>query len=79
MAVPFQQGTAAAGKRRTLPTGRVTNAQFADFVNATGYKTEAERFGWSFVFQGHLVLAQLAAVRHRVVGSDCWCRVEVAT
>ncbi|MDF2725205.1 MAG: serine/threonine protein kinase [Paenibacillus sp.] len=28
----------------------VTNAQFADFIAATGYKTEAERFGWSFVF-----------------------------
>ncbi len=57
----------------------VTNAQFADFVNATGYKTEAEHFGWSFVFQGHLGLAQLAAVRHRVVGSEWWCRVEGAT
>ena len=28
----------------------VTNAQFATFVQATGYRTEAERFGWSFVF-----------------------------
>lgn len=28
----------------------VTNAQFADFVEITGYETEAERFGWSFVF-----------------------------
>ncbi len=28
----------------------VTNAQFAEFVKATGYKTEAERFGWSYVF-----------------------------
>lgn len=28
----------------------VTNAQFAAFVAATGYVTEAERFGWSFVF-----------------------------
>jgi formylglycine-generating enzyme required for sulfatase activity len=25
----------------------VTNAQFAGFVKATGYVTEAERFGWS--------------------------------
>ena len=29
----------------------VTNARYADFVHATGYLTEAERFGWSFVFQ----------------------------
>src|SRR4051812_30394369 len=28
----------------------VTNTQFNAFVNATGYKTESERFGWSFVF-----------------------------
>lgn len=28
----------------------VTNAEFAEFVDATGYVTEAERFGWSFVF-----------------------------
>lgn len=28
----------------------VTNARFAAFVDATGYKTDAERGGWSFVF-----------------------------
>src|SRR5690625_4129679 len=28
----------------------VTNEQFAKFVEATGYQTEAEQFGWSFVF-----------------------------
>jgi sulfatase modifying factor 1 len=28
----------------------VTNSQFAEFVRATRYKTEAERFGWSYVF-----------------------------
>ncbi len=32
----------------------VTNQQFAAFHKATGYVTEAERFGWSFVFEGHL-------------------------
>lgn len=32
----------------------VTNAQFAEFVKETGYKTDAEKFGWSFVF--HLLL-----------------------
>ena len=32
----------------------VTNAQFARFVEATGYQTEAERFGWSYVFYGFL-------------------------
>ena len=28
----------------------ITNRSFDDFVSATGYVTEAERFGWSFVF-----------------------------
>ncbi|WP_131766859.1 formylglycine-generating enzyme family protein [Candidatus Protofrankia californiensis] len=32
----------------------VTNAQFATFVNATGYVTDAERYDFSFVFEGFL-------------------------
>src|SRR5688572_22032177 len=32
----------------------VTNERFARFVLATGHVTEAERFGWSFVFAGLL-------------------------
>src|SRR5690606_36599428 len=28
----------------------VSNARFARFVEATGYATDAERFGWSYVF-----------------------------
>ena len=32
----------------------VTNAEFARFVAATGHRTDAERYGWSFVFAGLL-------------------------
>lgn len=32
----------------------VSNADFSRFVEATGHVTEAERFGWSFVFGGFL-------------------------
>ncbi|HEV7263353.1 MAG TPA: formylglycine-generating enzyme family protein [Falsiroseomonas sp.] len=32
----------------------VTNRRFAAFIAATGYRTEAERYGWSYVF--HLFL-----------------------
>ena len=32
----------------------VTNAEFEEFIKQTAYKTEAERFGWSFVF--HLLV-----------------------
>ncbi len=28
----------------------VTNAEFAEFIGASGYRTEAETFGWSYVF-----------------------------
>jgi len=32
----------------------VSNERFAEFVRSTGYVTDAERFGWSFVFSGLL-------------------------
>jgi formylglycine-generating enzyme required for sulfatase activity len=32
----------------------VTNAEFKRFVESAGYKTEAEKFGWSFVFWSHI-------------------------
>lgn len=58
----------------------VTNEEFSEFVNRTGYRTDAERFGWSFVFQGQLSAEQLTgAVRARVVGSEWWCRIDGAT
>jgi formylglycine-generating enzyme len=43
----------------------VTNAQFAAFVKATGYKSEAERIGWTYVF-GQFVTAR---ARNSVIGT----------
>ncbi|MGB0419044.1 MAG: SUMF1/EgtB/PvdO family nonheme iron enzyme, partial [Opitutales bacterium] len=37
-----------------LDTTTVTNAQFQQFVDATGYRTDSERFGWSHVFMHQL-------------------------
>jgi formylglycine-generating enzyme len=34
-----------------MDTAAVSNARFAAFIDATGYQTEAETFGWSFVFR----------------------------
>jgi len=49
----------------------VTNAEFSRFVRATGYKTEAEQFGWTFVF--HLFVPQSTAARiDRVVEITPW-------
>ena len=42
-----------------------TNAEFSAFVEATGYETEAERFGWSFVF--HLFISGKA--KKKIMGS----------
>ncbi|MGW0705593.1 formylglycine-generating enzyme family protein [Streptomyces sp. NPDC002643] len=56
----------------------VTNAQFAEFVDATGYATEAERFDFSFVFEGFLP-AELRAVSPRVPGTPWWRGVRGAT
>ena len=58
----------------------VTNEQFNEFVNASHYKTDAEQFGWSFVFVGHLTAAEQAErTRSRVLGCEWWCQVEGAT
>lgn len=54
----------------------VTNARFAAFVAATGYSTEAERFGWSAVFRGLLPegSSPVAAAR----GTPWWIRIHGA-
>lgn len=57
----------------------VTNESFADFVRATQYQTEAQRFGWSFVFQGHLAQEQcLRSAADTVVGAEWWYKVHGA-
>ncbi|WP_432936876.1 formylglycine-generating enzyme family protein [Kribbella sp. CA-253562] len=52
----------------------VTNAQFAAFVEDTEYVTEAEQFGWSFVFAGFLPAA-IRKVSHRPEATPWWCGV----
>jgi hypothetical protein len=42
--------------RSTFRNTPVSTEQLAAFARATGYRTEAERFGWSFVFRNHLAL-----------------------
>src|SRR6185437_15572869 len=51
----------------------VTNERFGEFVRATGYKTEAEKFGWSFVFAGHL--GERADQFEHPVGLRWWRKV----
>jgi sulfatase modifying factor 1 len=54
----------------------VTNAAFRRFVTATSYVTEAERFGWSFVFVGDMAEADRDVPS--VSGVEWWRRVEGA-
>lgn len=61
---------------RISPTA-VTNAQFARFVQATAYRTVAEREGWSFVF--HLLLERPTDHPEHPPGLRWWRKVEGAS
>ena len=56
----------------------LSNARFAAFIAASGYRTDAERLGWSFVFHGFLppehppTRAVAAAPWWRVVAGATW-------
>lgn len=56
----------------------VTNAEFAAFVLDTGYVTEAEEWGWSFVF-GAFVPKELRATSPKPPGTPWWRAVNGAT
>jgi len=57
----------------------VTNAQFRAFVEATGYRTEAEHYQWSFVFWSHLPeIAFANLVEDTLPGAPWWCKVRGA-
>ncbi|WP_329560849.1 formylglycine-generating enzyme family protein [Kitasatospora sp. NBC_01266] len=52
----------------------VANDQFAGFAAATGYRTDAERLGWSYVFAGFLPAA-LRRGAARPARTPWWCAV----
>src|SRR5699024_7075470 len=56
----------------------VTNAEFKAFIEDTGYVTDAEEFGWSFVF--HLLVSSKTKqqVTQTVAGTPWWLVVEGA-
>ena len=54
----------------------VTNRQFSAFVEQRNYTTEAEQFGWSFVFHNQLPREQYGdLVDDTVAGHEWWCKV----
>ena len=59
-----------------IDTFPVTNADFAAFIAATSYRTEAEVFGWSFVFWSHIPKDRFeAVVEDTVAQTPWWCKV----
>ncbi|WP_443066084.1 formylglycine-generating enzyme family protein [Streptomyces sp. NBC_00569] len=50
----------------------VTNRQFAKFVRSSGYRTDAEHYGWSFVFYALVHPAARHAVRDGAVEQAPW-------
>jgi len=54
----------------------VTNGLFSQFIEETGYRTEAERFGWSFVFWAHIPKERFyELVVDTVAAAPWWCKV----
>ncbi|CAL7946750.1 unnamed protein product [Xylocopa violacea] len=56
----------------------VSNENFARFVDATGYRTEAERFGDSFVFEGLLEKEIRENITRVVARAPWWLQVKNA-
>ena len=57
----------------------VTNEQFIEFARSTNYRTEAERFGWSFVFYQFVPAAIARQIDRAVQGAEWWWPVKKAT
>jgi formylglycine-generating enzyme required for sulfatase activity len=58
----------------------VSNRQFDAFVRETNYRTDAEKFGWSFVF--HTLIPEKKRkdlVRDTVMNLEWWCRIDGCT
>ncbi len=62
-----------------VDTFPVTVETFDEFVTATGYVTEAERYGWSFVFHTQLPPERYQSLAEdTVAGHEWWCKVTKA-
>jgi sulfatase modifying factor 1 len=59
-----------------IDTYPVTNSDFHAFVDTTGFVTDSERFGWSFVFWAQLPPERLdELVEDTVAAAPWWCKV----
>ncbi|XP_006897144.1 PREDICTED: sulfatase-modifying factor 1 [Elephantulus edwardii] len=79
----IQQDGEAPARRVTvhafyMDAHEVSNAEFEKFVNATGYLTEAEKFGDSFVFEGMLSEQVKTDIQQAVAAAPWWLPVKGA-
>uniref|UniRef100_A0A8C5LRY7 Inactive C-alpha-formylglycine-generating enzyme 2 n=1 Tax=Leptobrachium leishanense TaxID=445787 RepID=A0A8C5LRY7_9ANUR len=87
----FQMGTNAADGREgegparqktvkafTMDKYPVTNQDFREFVRAKKYKTEAEMFGWSFVFEDFVSKELKKKVTKKIESAPWWLPIERA-
>ncbi len=61
-----------------VATTAVTNAEFDRFVKATGYRTQAEEFGWSYVFHLFAREVEQSKIRGSADGTPWWIAVDGA-
>ena len=59
-----------------ITTTTITNVDFAAFVEATGYQTEAERIGWSFVFWSQV--PETIPLSQAILGLEWWRKIDGA-
>ena len=53
----------------------VSNDEYRKFVDNTGYRTESEYFGWSFVFESAVPAHLKAKITQAVLGAEWWLPV----
>lgn len=57
----------------------VTNEDFSAYAEETGYQTDAEKFGWSFMFWAHISRYRYdELVEDTVASAPWWCKVRGA-
>mmetsp|Transcript_30658 Transcript_30658/g.42690 ORF Transcript_30658/g.42690 Transcript_30658/m.42690 type:complete len:255 (+) Transcript_30658:132-896(+) len=81
---PIYDGDAESPMRKrtvsdfSIDSTEVSNRKFLHFVEATGYKTDSERFNWSFVFEPLVPPHINKQITKSVAGAEWWLPVEGA-
>ncbi|MBJ58033.1 MAG: sulfatase modifying factor 1 (C-alpha-formyglycine- generating enzyme 1) [Rickettsiales bacterium] len=59
-----------------ITTTAITNSQFLQFVKDTNYTTDAEKYGWSFVYRDSLI--DKSKIREVSQELPLWCKIKDA-